>query len=169
MIADAASEAAAAADALAAALDTTLSHDEQSDEIPAEFLDALTCDVMEDPVLLPRFECVFASICHMPRLMFAFQWKHRVPPHAAEAHHQVCSATARSRVNMIKFPSASSTCFLRAVNQPCRSRTDPFTREPLKMAQVAFNLVSRAHASLRRLFCVTPVAELFFLHNCEIW
>ncbi len=111
MIADAVSEAAAAADALAA-LDTTLSHDEQSDEIPAEFLDALTCDVMEDPLLLPRFECVFASICHMPRLMFAFQWKHRVPPHAAEAHHQVCSATARHRVNMMKCPSASSTCIL---------------------------------------------------------
>ena len=54
MIADAANEAAAAADALAAAFDTTLSLDEQSEEIPSEFLDALTCDMMEDPVLLPR-------------------------------------------------------------------------------------------------------------------
>ncbi len=104
----------------------------------------------------------------MHQLMFALQWQHSVPPHAAEAHHQVCGATARHRVNMMKFPSVSSTCILRVVNQLCRSRTDPFTREPLKMAQVAFNLVSLAHASLRRVFCVIPAAELFCLHNCEI-
>ncbi len=47
--ADAIGEAAAAAAAAAAAENT-----EDSREVPVEFVDALTCDVMADPVRLPR-------------------------------------------------------------------------------------------------------------------
>ncbi len=94
VILDATTEAAAAS---AATYDCSLSIDDQSEEVPAEFLDALTCDVMEDPVCLPRCERVSTlNPSNISAHFFIYntflQWKHRVPSHLKEAYYQVCGA-----------------------------------------------------------------------------